>query len=494
MFTRLGKLFGRKHAPAQRGYDAGGASRFTLDWIFSGLSANSEIKASLATIRARCREMERNDDVARGFFRLLENNVLGERGVTLQMKVKDPLGAMDELANDRIEWAWWRWGRPGVASVCGRLGWREIQGLVIRSLARDGEVLIRKHRGWPGSPYGFALEVLEADYLDESYDLDMGAGGAIRMGVEMDVYGRPRAYHILGAHPGEPASVARGRVRVPADEVLHLFVCERPGQVRGVPWLASSIYGLKLLRGYKEAELVAARAGASKLGFLERNGEGRPYEGDEEEDGQRSMKAESGTITELPAGMKFSSWDPNHPTQAFGDFVKAVTRGVASGLGVSYNSLSSDLEGVNYSSIRAGLLEEREGWKSLQRFLVDNFCEPVFEEWLRSSLALGAIPAVNGVLPATKFDKFNAPEFRGRRWPWVDPLKDIEAAKAAIGYGLSSRRKVIAEGGEDIYATFADLQADKDLAEKHGLVFDTGKTGDGGKARNGKDGDLPADD
>jgi lambda family phage portal protein len=470
LFPTFRKWFGAGK-PAKRSYEGAQGGRLTLDWITTGQSSNEELKVSLKTLRERCREMERNDDIARGFFGLLENNVLGEGGIALQMKVADPSGKLDESANDRIEWAWWKWGRVGVPTICGRHSWRDLKAVVLRSLARDGEVLIRKHPGWSGSKYGFALEVLEADYLDETYNLDMGDRGRIVMGVEMDAYGKPVAYHLHAAHPGEPLASLRGRMRVPANEIIHLFISERPGQVRGVPWLASALHGLKMLRGYKDAELVAARTAAAKLGFLKRSGDGQ-FEGDVGDDGKRNMDAKPGTITELPDGMDFVSWDPTHPTQAFPDFVKAVLRGVSSGLRVSYNSLASDLEGVNYSSIRAGLLEEREAWKCIQRFFIEHFCEPVFEEWLRSALSAGAIEVINGTLPASKFEKFHAPEFRGRRWPWVDPLKDIEATKEAVNFGLTSRRAAIADAGGDIYEIFRDQQADKELAAEMGLSFD----------------------
>jgi lambda family phage portal protein len=474
--------------PARRSYEAAQGTRITLDWILSGLSANEEIRVGLKPLRERCRELERNDDYARGFFRLLENNVLGADGITLQMQVRDDNGKMDELANDRIELAWWQWGR--VASTDGRAHWRDLSGLLLRTMARDGEVLVRLHRGWPGNKFALALEVIEADFLDESYSVDFGNGRRVVMGVEIDAYNRPIAYHILGSHPGEAMAHVRPRVRIPASEILHLFVPERPGQVRGVPWLASSMHGLKLLRGYKEAELVAARASAAKLGFLERPTDGADFHGDNDDatTGSRGMQAEPGTITELPIGMKFSSWDPSHPTQAFGDFVKSSLRGVASGLGVSYNSFASDLEGVNYSSIRAGLLEEREVWKSLQSWMIRHVCEPVFEEWLKASLTAGAITVINSALPATKFDKFNSPRFRGRRWPWVDPLKDVEASITAINAGLTSRRAVIGAAGGDIYEVFNEQAADAALAAEKQLAFDTPNKTNGPRPQ---DGDVP---
>ena len=76
-------------------------------------------------------------------------------------------------------------------------------------------------------------------------------------------------------------------------------------------------------------------------------------------------------------------------------------------------------------------------------------------------------------LPAAKFDKFNAPEWKPRRWQWVDPLKDLNAKVLAIEKGLDSRRSVISEQGGDVEDVMADIASDNDLAETYGLEFPT---------------------
>lgn len=180
-------------------------------------------------------------------------------------------------------------------------------------------------------------------------------------------------------------------------------------------------------------------------------------------------------------GVDFQSWDTNHPNSGYGDFVKSCLRGVATSLGISYNSLSNDLEGVNYSSIRAGLLEEREVWKAIQRFLIEHILEPIFEAWLEIELLSGRLG-----LPFDKFWKFNAPDFRGRRWAWVDPKKDMEAAILGIQHHITTHRDVIADGGGDVYEVFAKAKDDEELAESMGLKlkedpaqFDTPSEDDG---------------
>lgn len=448
----------------KRAFNAAMSSRLTADWITAPLSADSALWGRLSTIRDRSRDLERNNEWIRGYLRVVDNNVLGERGIGLQMRVRDPNGSFDEGANALIEAAWRRWGRVGNCTLNRRQSWRDVQRVVLRRMVVDGEVLTRP----VVTRQGLRLQVVEADLLDVDYHETREGGVEIRFGVEFGPDREIRAFHLLNRHPGDSLPVstpAQTRTRIPADQMLHLFIAERPDQSRGFPWLVASMQGLRMLDGYAEAELTAARVSAAKMGFfVKKTPDG--YQGSGDENGNLSMDVSPGAIEELPIGVEFQSWDSDHPNSGFGDFVKSRLRGVATSLGVSYNTLSSDLEGVNYSSIRAGLLEEREVWKALQRWLIEHFCEPVFSRWLEVELMSGRLN-----LPMSKFDKFNAPEFTGRRWQWVDPMKDVQASIAAIGAGLTSQRRVVAEAGGDVFDVFEEQSADAKLAASKGITF-----------------------
>jgi len=457
------KFFGRKkeQKAAQRSFKSANLSRLTLDWVTASLSQDGELKGKLPILRDRSRDLERNNEWVKGFLRSLENNVLGEKGVSLQVRSQEPNGKLDEVANSKIGRAWKQWGKTGRCEVTGRLSFSDVQRLILRCIARDGEVIVRMIR----SASGLQLQILEADLLDDTYHARTAEGNEIRFGIEYDSFRRPIAYHLLGNHPGDSQFNAdfKSRVRVPADEVLHPFRIERPEQSRGIPWLVSSMSRLKMLDGYAEAELVAARTGAAKMGFFtKQTPEG--WTGEIDDDGNLPVDASPGTIEELPAGVDFKSWDSNHPNSGYGDFVKSCLRGVATSLGISYNSLSNDLEGVNYSSIRAGLIEEREVWKAIQRFMIDHVLEPIFEAWLEIELLSGRLG-----LPYDKYWKFNAPDFRGRRWSWVDPKKDMEAAILGIQHRITPLRDVIADNGGDIYEVLQKAKDDEELAASMGL-------------------------
>lgn len=174
-----------------------------------------------------------------------------------------------------------------------------------------------------------------------------------------------------------------------------------------------------------------------------------------------------------PEGYEFSAFDPKYPEANYDAFTKACLRGIASGFGVSYNSLASDLEGVSYSSIRQGVLDERDAWKTVQAQVVDGLCRIVFADWLSTALIMGAL----GPLPASKLSKFHADTWQPRRWQWVDPRNDIEAAKLAVELRVKSRRQIAAEQGDDLDDILLEIEQEEETMRARGLLGDSQGSG-----------------
>jgi lambda family phage portal protein len=165
----------------------------------------------------------------------------------------------------------------------------------------------------------------------------------------------------------------------------------------------------------------------------------------------------------------FKAYDPQHPSTAFRDFEKAMLRGIASGLGVSYTSLANDLEAVSYSSIRQGLLEERDQWRRVQHWMVEHFCQPVYLRWLRQALDSGVVN-----LPANKYFKFSATQWVPRGWQWVDPRNEAEAQIVAINNGLMTRTQALAERGLDIEDVMRERQAEDEIIASFNVTLPGG--------------------
>lgn len=480
-------------------YQGAVSNRLTADWVLASIkSADQEVRGDLRTLRARARELARNNDTASRYLGLVEDNVVGHEGIRLQAQVRNMEGDQDEELNRQIERAWKRWGEPEQTTVDGRLGWVDVQKKAIRSVAQDGEALIRMVTGFRGNDFGFALHLLDPDQLDHTLNRDAGRGprgerrNAIRMGVEVDSWNRPVAYHLWNHHPSEYGEPEKERVRVPADEIIHLYQGERVAQTRGITWFAPALYKLKMVDGYEEAELVASRMAAAKGGFFKKDPEGTDLDPNQESSEQRiTMEMEPGLMDQLPPGWSFQPWDPEHPTSAFKSFHKAMVRGIANGLGVSYTTLANDLEDVNFSSIRAGLLNERDAWRSIQKWLIRHFHQRVYRAWLPWALTTGQLEA-----PLTDRSKLEDVRWLPRGWPWVDPIKDLQAAAMAVRLGLDSRQRLAGEQGRDFNEVLDDIAEEERMADRKGvdLTTDFSKGGDPEGGEEAKAGGADVDE
>lgn len=450
----------RSYAGAQKG-------RLFADFFSNSKSADAELAPALRTLRDRSRELARNDSYVKRYLALLSANVVGTKGIRLSCKARDDNGQLDIVGNQIIEREFARWCKKANCTVTGKLSFIDAQKLFIETLARDGECLV-KHVKTKDNPFNYSIQFIEADHLDEELTEIAGNNNKIRMGVECNPVGRPLAYHLFKNHPYDTdsyASPGQKYIRIPADEMIHAYMQERPEMTRGVPWTATAMDKIHTLNGYRQAELTASRLAACKMGFYTSPG-GDGYVGEDYEDTYSPiMEAEPGTFEQLPSGMDFKSFEPNHPTSAFDAFEKAILRGISSGLNISYHSLANDLSSVNYSSIRAGSLEDRAQFGVIQEFVVAHFIEPIFREWLEMAMTTNQIP-----LPMTRFDKFaDSATFIPRSWSYVDPQKEIQANILGLKSGQVTMADIQSAYGRDVEELFEQHDREKKLAEQYGV-------------------------
>jgi lambda family phage portal protein len=460
-----------------RSYAAAGQGRLLGDWVMSPTTADQDLRLGILGVRTRARDLAQNNDLAKAYLRAIKKNVVGSSGFSLQVKAmkQDTAGkwVVDKADSDYLENEFWKWSGPGTATVTGKISLRKAEELVAETVARDGELFVRLVRGAGINRYGFSLQFIEPDWIDEKYNIDLGGGRLIIMGVELDEWRRPVAYHVsrrraeLGVYG---ASVTTGPYdRIPASDILHLFDPERVDATRGISWMASGMVKSRHLDGYIEAAVVNSRASACKMGVIQEEASSE-FTGDAKDSAGNTLTTlEPGELMRLLPGQTFQDYDPKYPEAQFDPFTKAMIRLIASGLGVSYQTLSGDLSETSYASGRQGLLEERETYKSAQSLFSEIFLTPVYSEWLRMGITSGALD-----LPMSKFDKFNSPKWTGRRWQWVDPLKDVQAAKEEVAAGFKSSTMIANENGRDLYEIYQELADEKALAEEYGLELNFG--------------------
>lgn len=447
-----------------RMFDGAKQDRLTGDWISHPVTAEWLIRQHQRILVARSREQAVNNDYAKAFIRMCRQNIVGPKGVTLQAQSRDESGKLDTLANQAIEAAWEKWSHRDSCDVAGRQSWRQLQASAVVSAVKDGEFMLRKIYGADAGPFGFALQVLDPQRCHPQFDqYDLPDGRFIRAGIEFNSYGRPIAYHFTVTKESDSfynySYAGQHYHRIPAEEIIHGFLPEMVGQKRGLPWMATGLFRLKQLAGFENAAVVNARIGASKMGIIQWK-EGRGPEFDEDEQLNFEMNAEPGEFPVLPEGAELSKWDPQFPSNEFATFNKAMLRGIAAGFGVLYNNLASDLEGVNFSSIRQGTLDEREHWKEMQEWLIESLIQPVFEAWLPRALLGGHIAVKGRALKPERIDRYAVVSWQARRWEWIDPRADVDAAIAAKNQLLLSPGQIIRESGRDPSDVWREIAAD----------------------------------
>lgn len=474
------------------GFNAAKWSRLQGDWPSASRSADQDLTVDLRRLRSRARYQAINSATASKFLGMVRTNVVGQHGVKLAFKVPAVRktknnGGLDDLVNEELRKKWRKWGKKGSCTICGRYSWRELQRLIVENVARDGECLLRKvYVSRDINPFGFQLQLIDADQLDDTYN-QLGAAYSvqIRMGVEVDANQRPLAYYLFNGNPYEVSSASAQRVRVPADQIIHFYIAHRTGQTRGYPWFASSMSQLNMLDGYFSAELAAARIGSSLLMSIETKDDGDDeYEGDGlNADGTKAIEVNGGMALEMPSGQALKNNTPTHPTQAFENFVKQSGRVIASGMNVAYHKLCNDLAGINYSSGRLGELEEREYWMEMQGHLVEDMLEPIYETWIKMAQMNRALD-----IPFD-LDRYidEAVKWEPRRWPWVDPLKDVQASTLLVQNGFETHESILNSQGRDLGDTYKQLKEEQDLADELGLSLGTDIRGQGTSEINNED-------
>jgi lambda family phage portal protein len=463
-----------------RMYAAARGSRTTSGLGSSGnSSADAELASSLTRLRASSRQMVRDSSYAKRARLIVVNNVIGS-GMGMQAQVTTTRDELATRVNDSIEATWCEWASAENCHTGGALHFHDLERAAMGQVFEAGEVLIRKHyQRFGDSRIPLGLELIEPERLADEFTSPgaLVTEGEVRMGVEVDSFGRAIAYWIRERHPGD----IRVRVgttdryeRVPASDIFHLRIVDRWPQTRGEPWLHTVLRKLDEMNEYTGSEVSAARAASYYFATIKTpSGDTLPDE--EEEDGSQVMAIEPLTIQQLNPGEELEFHNPNRPNTALDPFMRHMLREVAAGCGTSYESLSRDYSQSNYSSSRLALLDDRDLYKTVQQWWIRNFRHPLHKVWLQQAVLSGAVQGVPASAYASDVARYEAVLFKPRGWSWIDPTKEVEAYKEAIKAGLTSASDVIAAtaDGRDIEDVVNALKRDRELFKAAGVEVDT---------------------
>ena len=444
------------------GVDSGNISTKEASWPTWPMTSDQVIWRFWNILVARSRECANNNDHGRRFMHLVKDNVVGANGVRLKPLPKGKDGKIDRELADCIREAWEEYSeRPEITQMHDMIT-RDRN--LMQLAAQDGEILCKVVYGSDAGPYGFGIQVLDAFLLDPHYNVDrLPNGNYIRAGIEYNQVGRPQAYHLrktLNEYWGYNTTVEYTRIEARTQsgspQMIHAFVPELGMQRRGLPWMRTALQRFWHIKGFETASVINARVSAAKLGFFRDpndDGDSEPVE----------MDAEPGVFEDI-GSREFVKVDWNWPTGEFEPFMKACLRHAATALNVANHSLTGDYAGLNYSTIKAVAEDEQEGWRALQVWFAMAFKREEYRAWLEYALLSGKIKSPNGrALTAEKFDQLKRVRWIGRRWAYLDPLKEVSANIQAIIHRLKSRTEVIEENDGDateVFEQIADEEAE----------------------------------
>ena len=480
-----------------RAYDAASTARRMFGWKAAGGDANSTLLGGLTTIRNRARDQARNNPWCSSALDSLVANVTDPG-------IKPISRSEDERFRTEIRQLWDLWGED--ADAAGVLSFDLLVGLSFRSMCESGEVFLRlrPRRMEDGLAVPLQVQVIESDHCPLDHTTRAPNGNKIIAGIEFDKLGRRVAYWMYPEHPGQYATISESYnelKRVDASEIIHVYDPARPGQVRGAPKMAAILTRLKDLDEYESAELTKKKISSLFVGSIHSPAPDADLldeeEGMDEQPNVNWARLEPGTIMSLEPGEELSFNDPPAADSTYEPHVKMNLRAIAAGgFGVTYEQMTGDLTGVNFSSIRAGLNEFQRRARRLQRLLIHQLCRPVWMAFLDSAVISGAIAAPG---PVSQMRIWGRVEWRAPGWRYVNPQQEITANKEKIKAGLASRAGIAAEEGYDINEIDAQIAEDHARAQKLGLKYDTDPIGQqpsgfgGGASQTDPNADASAD-
>lgn len=485
-------------------YEATSTKPRVVDWDQTAYGPNRALDLGNVS-RARSQDAIRNNPWIRRAVKLLVSHLIG-CGIQPRPKIADKALRADILQ------LWNDWTPQ--ADADGVLGFYALQSLMSRARYESGEVFPRLIWRKPSAALVVPLQIrlIEADLLPLGYNQ---ATPNIRQGIERDADRQRLAYHFYREHPGERflAPTPNNTVRVPAAEVLHHYIPDRPGQLRGVPEGLSTLYRARNLDHYESAELTRKKNKARFSGAIWRETpEDNPLtdvpanpvlndlqsqlasveaSADYANNVQSALDAaaalreqivveqekktfvdiEDGYMLQLAQNERIELFGGDTGNNGLLDFLRSQLRGIAAGWGVPYELLVGDYADTNDRIMRVILNVFYRELEAQQDHFVTQILQPVYAHWLTTAVVSGAL-SIPGYFADPR--PFQRCEWRAHAWSYVNPLQEAQTKVLKIKHGLTSRAAAVAEDGWDVEDVDRDQAADRERERSLGLDYGDG--------------------
>ena len=384
-------------------------------------------------IRDRARQLEKNTFIVPSILESIVSHFVGA-GIIPNPVARKKSGKIHETVNEDLARLWQAWA---VSSELSGMysGEAEAQGLMVRSLYRDGEAVLVHHMGIPGleaADIPYTYQLMEADAIKEDQNHPEG--------MKLDRFGRATEFLF---EVMDETTMAPRQVFVDAKKVSHMALRIRANQRRGVSAFAPIVDEIVAIDEIDESELIAAKI-ASMLAVVLNKGEVADYKGDPNDE-ERQFEFEPGMVVDdLELGERMEILESNRPSNERMSFRKVMLQAVAGGFGpITYSRMARDYAGT-YSSQRQELVEARDlqlpHWQRIVRF-----------ELAKWKYFVQAVELAGLITIPRTIDRVSLmhPDYAAIVTPWIDPAKEAAAYKTMIDYDLESRRYIASTRGRD---------------------------------------------
>lgn len=441
-------------------YDGARRDRITEDWVPGNVSPFALHRADAALLRNRARDLVINNPHAASAIGAYVANVV-ECGITPKPQIDD--------RDTRRAWqdAWDYWAAVE-ADVTETQSFYALQQLWLREVLVGGGCLVH-YRVLPRTGrrrIQAALDLIPEERFADDTDSWIAwhnrkkSGNPISRGIELDAAtGRRIAYHIRQQEPnasqvgdwGEP-------VRIPADQARYSFLRHRIGQVRGITALHPVIIWLWKLGYYTDNELLASAIKSCFSLIITQDDTTDIDQLNDTENGTDSTtdiygneleKIQPGIVGRLNPGEGVQGVGPNVPGSDSVSWLLMIQRAIAIGTDLSYEELSRDYSQGNFSSVRAAANSDRKRFRSLQQFVISEFCKPAYPHFARWATMAG----IDGMPTVTDFaanaDEWLRVKWQPPGWMSVNPREDANAAAVKLSNGSTTLQEIGANDGAD---------------------------------------------
>ena len=421
-------------------------------------SANHSVRY---TLRKRARyEILQNSSLGRGIILKKAKDVIG-RGPVLQMQIAR-LGRFGESASKtydaRIQQAFNSWAKAA--------NFNRVLATAYSSYVTDGEVFcVATTNEQTSSPVSLALRLYEGDQVT---DRDVFSSPQNDDGIRYDDAGFPVSYTLLSVHPGSVNQFALPEtVQAPANQVIHLFREDRPGQRRGIPHVAPALPLFAFRRRYLLATVAAAEIAADFAAVISTSSSA--YNEPAEVDPFSAVEIDRGMMVSMPEGWQMSQLKADQPTTTFEMFDNCLIAEVSRCLGMPYARAAGNSSGFTYASGKLDRDDYLEQVEVEQHDIASIVCDRVFRWWLaEAAFVPGLLPERVAAAVRNGFDELP------HTWVWeskreTDPSKQAQADKIYHELGLMTDADFWARQGKDTEEQYEKLAAQTKIREEIGV-------------------------